>query len=52
MKLLLNLCLIASGAVPRGGVVAVDISGDDHALTMRVEAKAQTLNYPIMRPTS
>ncbi len=39
VKLLLNLCLIASGAVPRGGVVAVDISGDDHALTMRVEAK-------------
>jgi histidine phosphotransferase ChpT len=39
VKLLLNLCLIAAGAVPRGGVVAVDISGDDHALTMRVEAK-------------
>jgi len=38
-KLLLNLCLIAAGAVPRGGVIAVDISGDDNALTMRVEAK-------------
>ena len=39
MKLLLNLCLIAASAVPRGGVVAVDISGEDDALTMRVEAK-------------
>jgi histidine phosphotransferase ChpT len=39
VKLLLNLCLIAAGAVPRGGVVAVDISGDDNALTMRVEAR-------------
>jgi histidine phosphotransferase ChpT len=39
VKLLLNLCLIASGAVPRGGVVTVDISGDDNAPTMRVEAK-------------
>ena len=39
MKLLLNLCLIANSAVPRGGVIAVDISGEDNALTMRVEAK-------------
>ena len=39
MKLLLNLCLIAASAVPRGGVIAVDISGEDDAMTMRVEAK-------------
>jgi histidine phosphotransferase ChpT len=39
VKLLLNLCLIANSAVPRGGVIAVDISGEDHALAMRVEAK-------------
>jgi len=39
VKLLLNLCLIAASAVPRGGVVAVDISGEDDALTMRVEAR-------------
>ena len=31
VKLLLNLCLIAASAVPRGGVVAVDISGEDDA---------------------
>ena len=39
VKLLLNLCLIAASAVPRGGVVTVDISGEDEAVTMRVEAK-------------
>jgi histidine phosphotransferase ChpT len=39
VKLLLNLCLIASGAVPRGGVVTVAISGEDDAPTMRVEAR-------------
>jgi histidine phosphotransferase ChpT len=39
VKLLLNICLIAASAVPRGGVVAVDISGENDALTMRVEAR-------------
>jgi histidine phosphotransferase ChpT len=39
VKLLLNLCLIAANAVPRGGVIAVDISGEDDAMAIRVEAK-------------
>jgi histidine phosphotransferase ChpT len=39
VKLLLNLCLIAASAVPRGGVVAVDISGENDAMMMRVEAR-------------
>ena len=39
VKLMLNLCLIAATAIPRGGVVAVDISGEDDAMTIRVEAK-------------
>jgi len=39
VKLLLNLCLIAAATIPRGGVVAVDISGEDDATTIRVEAK-------------
>jgi histidine phosphotransferase ChpT len=39
VKLLLNLCLIAASAVPRGGVIAVDILGEDDAMTMRVEAR-------------
>jgi histidine phosphotransferase ChpT len=36
---LLNLCLIAASAVPRGGVITVDISGEGDTMTMRVEAK-------------
>jgi histidine phosphotransferase ChpT len=39
VKLLLNLCLIAGGAVPRGGVIDVDISGEDEAMAIRVEAR-------------
>ena len=39
VKLLLNLCLIAASAIPRGGVIAIDISGEDDATTIRVEAK-------------
>jgi histidine phosphotransferase ChpT len=39
VKLLLNLCLIAASAIPRGGVIAVDITGEDDAMTIRVEAK-------------
>jgi histidine phosphotransferase ChpT len=39
VKLLLNLCLIAASAIPRGGVIAVDISGDDDGMTIRIEAK-------------
>ncbi|MGA2493207.1 MAG: histidine phosphotransferase family protein [Roseiarcus sp.] len=39
VKLLLNLCLIAQSAIPRGGVISVDLSGQDESLAMRVEAK-------------
>ncbi len=39
IKLLLNLCLIAAGCVPRGGAITVDFSGEDDAMAMRVEAK-------------
>ncbi len=39
VKLLLNLCLIAAGSAPRGGVITVDISKDDGPMTLRVEAK-------------
>jgi histidine phosphotransferase ChpT len=39
VKLLLNLCLIAAGAVHRGGVIAVDLSGESDAMTVRVEAR-------------
>jgi len=46
VKLLLNLCLIAASAIPRGGVVAVDISGDGDAMTIRVEAKGSNARLP------
>jgi histidine phosphotransferase ChpT len=39
VKLLLNLCLIADGAIPRGGVISVSSSGADETLSFRVEAR-------------
>jgi histidine phosphotransferase ChpT len=39
VKLLLNMCLIAASAVPRGGVITVEISGEEDAMSVRVEAK-------------
>ena len=39
VKLLLNLCLIAAGAIPRGGVITVDLADGEGAMAMRVEAK-------------
>jgi histidine phosphotransferase ChpT len=38
VKLVLNLCLIAASAVPRGGVIAVNLEGQGEAMTIRVEA--------------
>jgi histidine phosphotransferase ChpT len=39
VKLLLNMCLVAAGSVPRGGVITVEISEEEDAMMMRVEAK-------------
>ncbi|MGO4870044.1 MAG: histidine phosphotransferase ChpT [Roseiarcus sp.] len=39
VKLLLNLGLIALSAIPRGGVVTIDLTGQDDTLALRVEAK-------------
>jgi len=39
VKLVLNLCLIALAAIPRGGVVTVDLIGEGDELEARVEAK-------------
>jgi histidine phosphotransferase ChpT len=38
VKLVLNLCLIAAGAIPRGGIITVTISGTDNAPRIIVEA--------------
>lgn len=39
VKLLLNLCVIAISAIPRGGVVTIDFKGEGDALEISVEAK-------------
>ena len=38
VKLVLNLCLIAAAAIPRGGVINVTITGADDATTFKVTA--------------
>jgi len=39
VKLLLNLCVIAAATIPRGGMISVDLSGQDESLAMKVQAK-------------
>jgi histidine phosphotransferase ChpT len=39
VKLLLNLCVLAFAAIPRGGVVTVEIHGEGEALEAKIEAK-------------
>jgi histidine phosphotransferase ChpT len=39
VKLVLNLCLIAAAAIPRGGVIAVTVSGEGEETAVSVEAK-------------
>ena len=41
VKLILNLCLIAASAVPRGGTVTVTVQGAEEQLSLRLEAKGQ-----------
>ncbi len=39
VKLLLNLCLIADAAIPRGGDISISARGEDDAMCFYVEAK-------------
>jgi len=39
VKVLLNLCLIADAAIPRGGEIAVSSTGADETVGFRIEAK-------------
>jgi histidine phosphotransferase ChpT len=39
VKLVLNLCLIAAAAIPRGGVIAVTVSGEGEETAVSVEAR-------------
>ena len=36
VKLLLNLCLIAAGTIPRGGVLSVDLTGEGDEIAMKI----------------
>jgi len=39
VKLLLNLCLLANAAIPRGGVITVDATGEGDAVELLVTAR-------------
>jgi histidine phosphotransferase ChpT len=39
VKLLLNLCLLADAAIPRGGVISVSSSGADDSAAFHIEAR-------------
>jgi histidine phosphotransferase ChpT len=39
VKVLLNLCLIADAAIPRGGVIRVSMTGQDDDAAFRIEAQ-------------
>lgn len=43
VKLLLNLCLIASKAIPRGGLISVTVTGTGAETTARIEASGPNL---------
>ncbi|MEF3366397.1 histidine phosphotransferase family protein [Methylocystis sp. 9N] len=39
VKLLLNLCLLADAAIPRGGVISVSSAGEEERVSFKIEAK-------------
>ncbi|QGM98159.1 histidine phosphotransferase ChpT [Methylocystis parvus] len=39
VKLLLNLCLMADAAIPRGGVISVSATGEEEKVAFKIEAK-------------
>ena len=45
VKLLLNLCLVASAAAPRGGVVVVDMTGEGDDLCIRITTAGSNVRY-------
>ncbi|MCI0600941.1 MAG: histidine phosphotransferase family protein [Beijerinckiaceae bacterium] len=50
VKLILNLCLIAAAAVPRGGVIEVNVSGPEEAARITVLAKGANPKLPVHIP--
>jgi histidine phosphotransferase ChpT len=46
VKLILNLCLVAAAAIPRGGIVHVSLSGNDVETQIKVEANGTNAKLP------
>ena len=46
VKLILNLCLIAAGTIPRGGTMTVDVEGQDDEAIIRIVAKGNYARVP------
>ncbi len=46
VKLLLNLCVVAAAAAPRGGVVTADMTGEGDDLVIRVSAAGTNAKLP------
>lgn len=52
VKLLLNLCLLADAAIPRGGVISVSSTGEEEKVAFKIEARGVnarvTANIPAL----
>ncbi len=46
VKLILNLCLVAAGAIPRGGIVSVTLAGSETDTKISVAAKGTNARLP------
>lgn len=46
VKLMLNLCLIAAGTIPRGGTMSVDVEGEGDEAVLRVVTKGSYARVP------
>jgi len=46
VKLVLNLCLVAASAAPRGGVIRVELDGEGDETAIRVEARGPGAKLP------
>lgn len=47
VKLLLNLLLIAAGAIPRGGTVTVSMEGPDDQVAFKLHAEGKRVRIPV-----
>ena len=51
VKLLLNLCLLVDGTIPRGGVISVAATGEDDKISFKVEARGTNARLAAQIPT-